>query len=205
MKNVIRKYENYEDYINFQKQKTTDPVRRKKWLTDEWALKLDGFEKEFRHLMPSGLLKEDYKALCLGARTGQEVQALVNIGIDAVGIDIVPCEPLVQEGDIHNLKFEDSSFDFVFTNIIDHTIQPQKMISEVERVLRGNGVFFLQMQAGINQDEFTEYVPESPTEIIELFKISECIYADYIYQDRSINAHGMNFEMVFRKKIESSN
>ena len=30
-----RKYDSYEDYIAFQKKKTTDPIRREKWLGEE--------------------------------------------------------------------------------------------------------------------------------------------------------------------------
>ena len=36
---------NYSEYIELQKEKTTDPVRRKKWLNEEWGLKLNGFER----------------------------------------------------------------------------------------------------------------------------------------------------------------
>ena len=41
------KYKNYEEYIDFQKTKTTDPVRREKWLNEEWDLKLNGFNDVF--------------------------------------------------------------------------------------------------------------------------------------------------------------
>lgn len=199
---VLRKYENYEDYVTFQKIKTNDPIRRKKWLNEEWDLKLNGFKTEFTKLMhpEHGILKKNHLALCLGARTGQEVQAMLDLEINAVGIDLVPCEPLVLEGDIHNLDFDDNSFDFIFTNIIDHTIKPQKMIAEIERVLKPGGHFFLQLQAGINQDEFTEYQPEDASEIVSMFNKSQCIHADWLGEKREmINVHGMNFEMVFQK------
>jgi SAM-dependent methyltransferase len=125
---------------------------------------------------------------------------MLDLKIDAMGIDLVPCDPLVQEGDIHDLVFDDNSFDFVFTNIIDHTINPQQMINEIERVLKPGGHFFLQMQAGLNQDEFTEYKPETTSEIIDFFNYSECIHSDWLGEKPElINAHGMNFEMVFRK------
>ena len=200
--NILRRYENYEDYVNFQKNKTLDPVRREKWLNEEWEIKLVGFEEEFNkiiNIQPSILSKGD-DCLCLGARTGQEVQALKNLGMKATGIDLVPCEPLVTAGDIHDLKYENNTFDFVFTNIIDHTIYPQKMISEVERVLKPGGHFFLQMQVNIKQDEYTEYVPNSAEEIINFFSASECMHSNYIFEDiTTMNAHGMNFEMIFRK------
>ena len=65
--------------------------------------------------------------LCLGARTGQEVVALKELGVEnSIGIDIVPHEPNVIKGDIHDLDFKDETFDFVYTNIIDHSINPKK-------------------------------------------------------------------------------
>ena len=76
------------------------------------------------------------KCLCFGARTGQEVVALNEIGMEAKGIDIVPQEPYVIKGDIHDAPFVDDTFDFVFTNIVDHSIYPQKFMSEIERVLK---------------------------------------------------------------------
>ena len=36
-------YDNYDDYTEHQKEKTLYPVRRKKWLGEEWELKLNGF------------------------------------------------------------------------------------------------------------------------------------------------------------------
>ena len=200
---LIRSYSKYSDYVDHQKEKTNDPGRREKWLNDEWNSKLEGFMLEFQKLMRSTpqVLYTGQNALCLGARTGQEVKALQNLQVNAIGIDLVACEPLVIEGDIHDLNFPDSSFDFIFTNIIDHTIYPEKMVSEIERVLKPGGHFFLQLQAGIQQDEYTEYEPSSPNEIVMLFNNSECIHADFLNPDdtSTINVHGMNFEMIFKK------
>ena len=204
MKGIIRNYKDYEEYVAHQKKKTEDPVRREKWLGEEWEIKLIGFMKEFNKLINANLIKEGQKALCLGARTGQEVFALNKLGLEAIGIDLVPCEPLVVEGDIHNLAYENKSFDFVFTNVLDHSLQPDKMMSEVERVLKSNGIFLLQMQVNYPQDEFTEFVPESIQQIIDFFKKSKMIHSNWIFEDKSINAHGMNFEMIFRKNDEDT-
>ena len=126
-------------------RKTLNPEKRKKWLGEEWRLKIDGFKKEFAKF--GDFLSEDKKCLCLGARTGQEVVALNELGIkNVIGIDIVPHDPYVTKGDIHDLEFENNSFDFIYTNIIDHSINPKKMISVVERVLKFDGIFFLQIQ-----------------------------------------------------------
>jgi len=196
---LTRNYDDYEDYINFQKQKTTNPEKRQKWLNEEWRSKIDGFKAEFNKL--SEFLNPEKKCLCLGARTGQEVVALHEMGItDSIGIDIIPQEPHVIMGDIHNLDFPDNTFDFIYTNIIDHSIDPQKMISEAERVLKMSGIMMIQIQIGINQDEYTEFIIDNPfLDIVTLFNSSYCTYIGFLNSAQQSNFAGMNFELVFQK------
>jgi SAM-dependent methyltransferase len=140
----------YSSYIDLQKQKTCDPVRRKKWLNEEWALKLNGFKKIFNNNID--FIGE--KCLCIGARTGQEVQALIDIGKDAIGVDLIPHESLVEEGDFHNLTYENETFDFVFTNVFDHALYPDKFSSEAFRVLKKGGYGLFHLQVNAPNDEY---------------------------------------------------
>ena len=193
---IIRDYGDYNDYISHQKEKTLDPVRRKKWLNEEWDLKLSGFLQIFGGTCEN-ILTDDMNALCLGARTGQEVVALRQLGLDAIGIDLVPCEPHVIAGDIHNLDFDDKYFDFVFTNIFDHSLNPQKMISEAERVLKPNGLFLMQLQVDQGSDEYAENEIDSVAKDIHpLFKNTK------INTSREIprNFAGMNWEILTLKE-----
>lgn len=190
-----RYYDDYEEYIKFQSIKTLNPDKRKKWLGEEWRLKIDGFKQEFSKLQ--NFLKKDHKCLCIGARTGQEVVALKELGIEnVIGVDIVEHLPYVVKGDMHNLDFDDNEFDFVYTNILDHSIYPEKLFSEVERVLKVNGVFYLQIQFGLEQDEFTEYVVKNPLyDVLPLAKKSFCLGINQFNR----NFAGMNLEYVFQK------
>lgn len=140
----------YTDYVSLQKQKTCDPVRRKKWLNEEWNLKLNGFKKIFN----KNIEFIGKKCLCIGARTGQEVQALIDIGKDAVGIDLVSHKPLVEEGDFHNLPYQDETFDFIFTNVFDHALYPDKFCAEAFRVLKKGGYGLFHLQVNIPNDEY---------------------------------------------------
>ena len=189
----------YTKYIEKQSEKTLDPTRRKKWLGEEWQLKIDGFKNEFSKF--KDYLTSEKTCLCLGARTGQEVVALKELGVEnSIGIDIVPHDPHVIKGDIHNLDFEDETFDFIYTNIIDHSINPKKMISEVERVLKTDGIFLLQIQLGLNQDEYTVFEIDNPIyDIVTLFDQSFCLGIRSINSDYSPNFAGMNAELIFRK------
>lgn len=76
--------------------------------------------------------------------------------------DVVAIDPLMDEyrkiyplssdrveylqGDGENLNFDDNSFDWVaLFNVIDHTPHPQKMISEIKRVLKKGGILYFDV------------------------------------------------------------
>ena len=40
----VKNFDNYQEYINFQKEKTLDQNRRLKWLNDEWDEKVKYFD-----------------------------------------------------------------------------------------------------------------------------------------------------------------
>src|SRR3546814_7132925 len=135
-----------------------DRIRSGNGLGEEWRSKIGGFKSIFRR--NDAVIQGCQKALCLGARTGQEVVALEELGLDAIGIDLVPCPPHVEAGDIHNLRFEDASFDLIFTNIVDHSIDPSKFFSEIERVCAPGGVIMIHLCLGPDIDRSEEHTSE---------------------------------------------
>ena len=187
------KYKKYKEYLKFQKEKTLDPKRIKKWLNEEWEIKYFGFKKIFER--NNQFIFDKSNAICLGARTGQEVKALIDLGINAIGIDLVPFPPYTIEGDIHNLKQQKSSFDLVFTNIFDHSLYPEKFCGEMERVCKSGGVIILHLQLGIDGDKYSENIVHEPSLIYKYFKNSK------IVESRSITNtfDGMNWELIFKK------
>ena len=195
---IGKQYNTYDDYINHQKVKTTDPRRRKLWLGEEWQMKIDIFKNIFNRYKNMDILKENMKCLCFGARTGQEVVALNEIGMDAIGIDIVPQKPYVIEGDIHKAPFENESFDFVFTNIVDHSIYPEKFISEMERVVKPNGHILVQLQLNCKSDVYAENDVYSSKPVIKLFKNSNVIIDNKIPFTLS-----MNWEFLMKKNKDN--
>jgi SAM-dependent methyltransferase len=166
---VVQKYSSYNEYIIHQKKKTEDPKRRSKWLNEEWDLKLNYFQTRFEEYRLLYFKSNFKRAVGLGARTGQEVQAFINLGYEAIGLDIVPCEPLVIEGDIHQMPFKDSEFDIAFTNIFDHSLYPEKFANEIQRILRSNGVAILHIAVGTETDPFGVIEIPSASLVIQLF------------------------------------
>jgi len=181
----------YLDYLKKQKEKTLDPTRRAKWLGEEWDTKIKEFKEIFEE--HKDILKNCKNALCVAARTGQEVQALQDMGIEAIGIDIVPCPTLVIEGDMHNIPYPDKSFDFVYSNSFDHSLYPDKFVKELERVARK--YILLQLQVGVGQDEYTATRISSSEDVIKLFNYFEVIKNKQLPQMRL----GMNWDLLLAK------
>ena len=190
---VSNRHSNYSSYINKQKEKTIDPHRIAMWKGEEWEVKLDGFRKLFKR--NKNFIRDKKKGICLGARTGQEVVALQEIGINSIGIDLVSFPPYTEKGDIHNLKYKKSSFDFVFTNIFDHSMYPEKFVSEMERVCSKNGIIIINLQINNVGDDYSENVVYNPSAVENLFKNSTILISRKIKN----TFDSMNHEIVIKK------
>lgn len=179
---VIRNYKNYDDYLSHQKEKTLNTNRRKKWLGVEWQPKIDMFLEHFYR-------NKDYikgYALCVCARTGQEVEALIQMDCDAIGIDIVPYKPLVIYGDAHEIPFKDETFDFVFSNSFDHSIYPELFLSEMQRVLKKDGYGMLHLQLTKEVDIYAENILTKEKNVTDLLKVVKNIEIKDICYNREI-------------------
>jgi ubiquinone/menaquinone biosynthesis C-methylase UbiE len=89
----------------------------------------------------------DKSVICLGARLGGEVRAFKRLGALAIGVDVNPGErnEHVLYGDFHELNFNDSTFDFVFCNAIDHVLYLDVFLDECARVLKDDGVIIFEV------------------------------------------------------------
>ena len=111
---------------------------------------------EFNELLTKGLLGvtsfHGTSIICLGARLGGEVRAFKSMGALAVGIDLNPGESSldVLSGDFHDIAFPDESFDFGYSNVLDHIFDQDKFASEMARILKPGGIFF----ASVYPDSF---------------------------------------------------
>lgn len=141
-----KEYKSYDEYVEHQK----DGMKHKgeKVIFGRFKTDLKRFTKNFRELPV-----DPCKTLCLGARSGAEVQAFRDLGFDAIGVDLEPGtkNDLVEKGDFHNLRFADDSFDLVYTNAFDHVFDLEKALNEVKRVLKEDGHFALEMVSGYSE------------------------------------------------------
>jgi len=130
-----REYVSYDDYVEQQGEK----IRRGAIVSNQMLKFISRFKRYYTHHMLPG------RVLCLGARTGDEVRAMMRCGFkDSVGLDLYPLGANVIKGDWHNLPFEVGSFENVYTNSLDHCLDFNKMMLEVRRVLVPWGVFIFE-------------------------------------------------------------
>ncbi|XP_050898098.1 uncharacterized protein LOC127104990 [Lathyrus oleraceus] len=188
-------YTSYDTYIQRQLNKTLNPKLRKIWTTRDWNRKIPVFAKFFQQLITKNLLQKTSKALCIGARVGQEVEALRRIGVaDSIGMDLVPYPPLVVKGDFHNQPFDNDTFDFEFSNVFDHALYPQKFVGEIERTLKPNGVCVLHVALSRRADKYSANDLYSVEPLVELFNNSVLVHVV------SVDGFGLDTEVAFRKK-----
>ena len=122
------------------------PILKKiqKWKEIEWETKVNGFRNLFKRNQE--FVNNKKKALCLGSRIGQEVFVLRELGLEAIGIDLVEFLPFTIKGDFRNFIFEDKTFDLIFANILDHSLHLEKFIHEMERVAISGGIIIVNLQ-----------------------------------------------------------
>ncbi|CAL9216387.1 unnamed protein product [Arabidopsis halleri] len=192
-------YTSYDYYIQRQLNKTLNPRLRTIWMTRDWDRKIKVFSRFFQDLKRQGLLSNDSKCLCVGARVGQEVEALKRVGVnDSVGMDLVPYPPLVVKGDFHHQPFDDETFDFEFSNVFDHALYPDKFVGEIERTLRLGGLCVLHVALSTRSDKYSANDLYSVEALVKLFRRSEVVHV------RNVDGFGLDTEVVFRKKRDSS-
>ena len=137
-----REYASYEQYIRHQQSKFQ-------------FLDLADYDVNYRRQLGARLqnvpgLKRGASVLCLGARQGTEVKAFHDAGCFAVGLDLNPGaeNKFVLHGDFHDVQFPAESVDVIFTNSFDHVFNPEKMIGEIRRLLKPDGLLIVEAIAG---------------------------------------------------------
>ncbi len=187
----IRDYETYEDYLAHQEAKTLS-------IKDGTCVELHSFmdrKATFDKLFSDMNLGSSGRAICLGARRGEEVAAMKEIGIDAIGIDLVPFPPFVHKGDIHDIPVWDNSTGLVYSNSVDHVLDIPRFCKEIERVLISGGVAILHLQIGIWSDEAANQL-DSVVEIADLCHGMMVLSS----QEIPMILGGINHLLVMRKK-----
>jgi len=159
-------YANYADYVRQQKSKL-----------DGGIAFLAKYDKDYRAALRGRLeklnLDRGLSVLCLGARTGTEVKAFLDIGCFAMGVDLNPGKDnkYVVSGDFHDLQYADNSVDCVFTNSLDHVYRPRKFLNQITRVLRPGRIVIVELEGPKDKDadKWASLHWDNEEALIELF------------------------------------
>lgn len=194
----------YQEYLKLQKEKTTDPSRREKWIS---AMYENAFKFQDTFQVYMGLLSEHLEepVYCLGARTGEEALALRLLGFsNCYGTDLVPHAEHVIEDDIHDMQFDDATVGLFYSNIFDHSIDPVKFLSEIARCLRPGGHAFLQLQLGRELDHYGVLEIEDAEDFHSLLKEDHLKgRLEVVVTERNAvltpHNHSLNWNIILRK------
>ena len=115
--------------------------------------------------------------LDVGAGNGYIVNKLIEKGMNAIGTTI--CYEDVEiygltYSDMHNLIFEDKSFDVVIArHVLEHALSPRLALREIWRVLRDNGTFLVETPINYegveynNKTHFYYFMPKQYNNLLE--------------------------------------
>jgi SAM-dependent methyltransferase len=195
----IRDYENYEKYLDHQKEKTGNPARRER-LNAAFSKRETYFINRLKGTLERIHLDSRSKVVCLGSRMGEEVSAWRKLGFqDSIGTDLIANQPYVVVEDFHNLSFEDETIDIFYSNSIDHSNDPPRMFSEISRCLKASGYFIADFQfehmgsyEACKIDNLEDAKSASP-DCLEVISVTE----------RVPTLSNQTTEVLFRKKVES--
>jgi len=189
-----RAYHSYADYVQRQKSKLSEGIA---WLKS--------YDKEYRANLRERLLADaqswqGLKVLCLGARTGTEVKAFLDVGCFAIGVDLNPGKDnkYVVTGDFHDLAYADNTIDVAFSNSLDHVYRIRKFLSEVKRVLGPKGLFIVDLEGPKERDadKWASLHWESDQDLIEVFK--QCGFA--LRKETAITSIWFRKQLIFQAK-----
>ena len=91
----------------------------------------------------------DQKVLCIGPRTESEPLLLWAYGwrLESIeAIDLISYSPLIKLGDMHNLPFEDNSFDIAICSCtLVYSNNILRAVHEIQRVLKPSGIHAIML------------------------------------------------------------
>lgn len=148
-----RRFTDYDEYVRVQ-------VSKLELIKDRLKDHEDNRYRRFIDMFTAcPELRDCHSVLCLGARLGTEVKALIDLRHLAIGIDLYPGadNEYVLKGDFHHLVFADQSFDAAYTNVMDHAMDVERKLAEISRILKPGGLFIMDISRGYSEG----YVPDT--------------------------------------------
>lgn len=191
---TTRKYKSYKEYLEHQAEKAKVKRYKQKLLAAREE-RLVWFVEQFKFLKNHGLHKTS-EIVCLGARYGEEVQALRSLGLKkAIGYDLISYPPYVEIKDM-NVYVQEApadSLDLVYTNAIDHCYNLEEFIGHLGRISRK----YILIHFGFGYREYEVQDINNLDFVVQLFeKTHETIIREKM--DKSF--WGLDHKLFFSKR-----
>tara|TARA_A100001015_G_scaffold320665_1_gene447897 strand:- start:1772 stop:2542 length:771 start_codon:yes stop_codon:yes gene_type:complete len=144
------------------------------------------------------------KILSIGPRTEGEILNLLSHGFKKENIkalDLISYSPWIDVGDMHNMPFEDNSFDIVICGwVIAYSNEKLKAASEITRVLKNNGIASIGVSYSPRTNEEIEkergYLIASPdritstSQLLNLFDLNlKTVFFSNDVEEDQVNNH----------------
>ena len=192
-----RQYASYNDYLQHQGEKLEIAYDKIKKSDEAYE------EVLFQRFQSQPYVFEQKNVLCLGARLGGEVRAFKRLGALALGIDINPGHNNqdVLYGDIHHIAFPNEIFDYIYCNILDHILNLSEFCKEVSRVLRSNGILFMECAyAKVVPGRYEVIDTTNLQPIIALFEKFFTLQNSFVVENKTTFINWTGMLLVFQKK-----
>ncbi len=98
-------------------------------------------------------VSKDSKILVIGPRNEDDILNLIGNGFNSkniIGLDLISYSPLIEVGDMHNMRFSDSYFDVIICGwTLSYSNQPQKFAQELLRVVKNGGIIGIAVEYSV--------------------------------------------------------
>ena len=151
----LHKFRSYRQYRRIQIKKNKDAIDRNYAIPEV----MDAVAAYLNEHLPSAAF-----GICHGAKNGLEVNALRDpLGIEVIGTDISPTakkfDHMIQ-WDFHEVKEEwRGRTDFIYSNTLDHSIDPEMCLDRWAETLRNGGLCILEWSPWHDENHST---PDDP-------------------------------------------
>ena len=168
------------------------------YTSKDWIKAVHFYSSIFQDLIAHGYLSPDSKSLTVETRTGQEVYALRQIGVeDSIGIFKKASGPLVIKAPQNRIPFDNNTFDFVFIGEgkLDNASRPLDLSSEIVRTVKPGGYVVAHIVPTKDTYSFNSF--------LELFNSCKLIKSHQIEGLDSKSLMPFIHEVVLRKEVEN--
>lgn len=114
----------------------------------------------------------DAKVLTIGPRTEGEIFCLRGYGFkpeNIRGLDLISYSPYIDVGDMHDMPYEDNSFDIVIAScVLAYSLEQDKATKEMMRVLKPGGLICLSHD--VNPASIKDMFPRNVEDYLAYFK-----------------------------------